>query len=120
MHEMSLVEALLESLLPICEENRWKKVERVFLRIGTLRQVIPEALVFCFETAAVGTPFAGAKLEIQDVPIRQKCGRCGVEWGGEIPLGRCGACGSIEVETISGVELEIESLEVAVDDDEKS
>ena len=120
MHEMSLVEAVFESLLPLCADNGWKRVEKVTLKIGTLRQVIPEALLFCFETAAAGTPREGAMLDIQEVPIRQKCRHCGLEWGGEIPLGRCTACGSTEVDTISGVELDIESLEVAVDDDEKS
>lgn len=120
MHEMSLIEAVFESLLPLCAENRWQKVEKITLRIGTLRQVIPEALVFCFETAATGTPLEGAILDIREVPIRQKCRECGLEWGGEIPLGRCTGCGSIEVDTISGVELDIESLEVAIiDDDEK-
>lgn len=120
MHEMSLVEAVFESLLPLCVDKGWKRVEKVTLRIGTLRQVIPEALLFCFETAAAGTPLEGAILDIQEVPIRQKCRHCGLEWGGEIPLGRCTDCGSTEVDTISGVELDIESLEVAVDDDQKS
>lgn len=119
MHEMSLVEALLDSVLPLCEENGWKRVERIVLRIGALRQVIPQALVFCFETASEGTPLAGAALEILDSPIRQRCGNCGLEWGGEVPLGRCTACGSIEVETISGVELDIESLEVVMDEDKE-
>lgn len=119
MHEMSLVEALLDSLLPLCEKNGWKRIDRIVLKIGVLRQVIPQALVFCFETAAGGTPLEGATLEIMDIPIRQKCGHCGLEWGGEVPLGRCTACGSIEVETISGVELDIESLEVVVDEDKE-
>jgi len=112
MHEMSLVEALLDSLLPLCTENKWEKVARIHLKIGSLRQVIPEALVFCFQTASAGTPLAEAAVEITEIGIRQKCGSCGLEWGGEIPLGRCPGCGSIEVETISGFELEIDSLEV--------
>jgi hydrogenase nickel incorporation protein HypA/HybF len=118
MHEMSLVEALLESLLPLCAENKWEKVERIHLKIGSLRQVIPEALVFCFQTASSGTPLAEAAVEITEIGIRQKCGRCGLEWGGEIPLGRCPGCGSIEVLTTAGLELEIDSLEVLENADE--
>jgi hydrogenase nickel incorporation protein HypA/HybF len=117
MHEMSLVEAIMDSLLPICDERGWRKVERVVLKVGALRQVMPDALVFCFETTAVGTPLEGAALEIVDVPILQKCAKCGLEWGGEVPLGRCPRCGSIEVETIAGTELDIESLEVGIDGD---
>ncbi|NLI95679.1 MAG: hydrogenase maturation nickel metallochaperone HypA [Synergistaceae bacterium] len=118
MHEMSLVEALLDSLLPLCAENGWKKVERIHLKIGSLRQVIPEALVFCFKTASAGTPLAEAEIEIAEIGIRQKCERCGLEWGGEIPLGRCAACGSIEITTTAGFEMEIDSLEVWDNDDE--
>ncbi len=117
MHEMSLVEAILDNLVPLCEQNGWKKVDKVVLKVGVLRQVIPEALIFCFSTSASGSPLEGAVLEIVDVPIRQKCSSCGLEWGGEIPLGRCQGCGSVEVETVNGIELDIESLEVAVDDD---
>jgi hydrogenase nickel incorporation protein HypA/HybF len=119
MHEMSLVEAILESLVPLCVENRWRKIERVVLRIGSLRQVIPEALVFCFEAASSGTPLADASIEIKEVPIRQKCASCGLEWEGEVPLGRCSGCRSVEVETIAGLELEIEALEVLENGDEK-
>jgi len=120
MHEMSLVEAILESLVPLCSSNGWSRIEKVVLRVGALRQVVPEALVFCFETAAAGTPLEGANLEINEVPIRQSCRSCSREWGGDQPLGRCSFCGSVEIDTVSGVELNIESLEVAVDDNEKS
>ncbi len=119
MHEMSLVEAILESLLPLCEKNRWNRVERLVLRIGSLRQVIPEALVFCFEAASSGTPLAGALVEIKEVPIRQKCSSCGLEWEGEVPLGRCSGCRSADVVTVAGLELEIEALEVLEDANEK-
>ena len=119
MHEMSLVEAILESLVPLCSSNDWHRIEKVVLRVGALRQVVPEALVFCFETASAGTPLEGANLEINEVPIRQSCMSCSREWGGDQPLGRCPGCGSVEIETVSGVELDIESLEVAVDDEEK-
>lgn len=119
MHEMSLVEAIMESLVPLCSSNGWDRVEKVFLRVGVLRQVIPEALVFCFETASAGTPLAGASLELTEVPLRQSCRSCCWEWGGDLPLGKCPRCGSVDTETVSGVELEIESLEVAVDDNQE-
>ena len=119
MHEMSLVEAIMESLVPLCSSNGWNRVEKVVLRVGTLRQVVPEALVFCFETASAGTPLEGASLDIKEIPLRQSCRSCGEKWGGDQPLGRCPCCGSVETETVSGLELEIESLEVAVDENEK-
>jgi Zn finger protein HypA/HybF involved in hydrogenase expression len=46
MHELSLVEAILESLIPMCSEYGIEgKVKKVRLRIGRMRQVIPMSCV---------------------------------------------------------------------------
>ncbi len=110
MHEVSLVESIVAALEKMMEEEKWRKIEEVRLRVGVLRQVNPEILSFAFETVTKGTPLEGARLIVTDVPLKYRCRKCGQMWGEE--NGLCTACGSADRETLAGMELEIESLEV--------
>jgi hydrogenase nickel incorporation protein HypA/HybF len=77
MHEMSIAESLFEIVMDtIKKEDQVTKVEAVDLRIGKLRAVIPENLVFCFEVICRGTEVEGAELRIEEVPVRVSCGEC--------------------------------------------
>ncbi|GAB1399173.1 hydrogenase maturation nickel metallochaperone HypA [Aminivibrio sp.] len=110
MHEVSLVESIVTALEKMMEEEGWTRVTEVRLRIGVLRQVNPEILSFAFETVTKGTPLEGARLFVTDVPLEYRCRECGQMWGEEDGL--CPACGSPSRETLAGMEMEIESLEV--------
>lgn len=113
MHEMSLVESLLNSLLAMTEKHpEWEKITRVNLRVGAMRQVVPEAMEFCFDIAIKGTPLEGARLVLTDVPVQCHCRSCGHRWSGDDRIFICSSCGSPEVELTSGMELEIDTMEV--------
>ncbi|HOK20531.1 MAG TPA: hydrogenase maturation nickel metallochaperone HypA, partial [Thermosynergistes sp.] len=88
---------------------------RVTLKVGKLRQVVPEVMVFCFEAASKGTPVEGASLEIEEVPLASRCTRCGREWSDSESLGLCPFCGSADVDVVQGMELLLESVEVELD-----
>ena len=110
MHEVSLVESMVTALEKMMEEEKWKKITEVRLRVGVLRQVNPDILAFAFETVTKGTPLEGSRLIVTDIPLEYRCRDCGQMWGDE--NGLCPACGSGSRETLAGMELEIESLEV--------
>lgn len=113
MHEMSLIESLMDSLLSMIEEHpEWKKITRINLRVGAMRQVVPEAMEFCFNTAIKGTPLEGARLELTSVPVQCHCKSCGHRWPGADRIFICVSCGSSDVELTAGMELEIDTLEV--------
>lgn len=109
MHELSLADAIVE----ICREHaRGRRVVRVEVRVGRLRQVVPDALTFAFELVAQGTPVEGAALTLEDVPARVRCAGCGAESRVDrFPLA-CGSCGGLDVEVVAGQEFHVESLEV--------
>jgi len=65
VHELSIAEAVVEIAL---RHAAGRPVERVELRVGHLRQVVPSALEFAFELLSDGTALAGAELVIEDVP----------------------------------------------------
>ena len=89
-----------------------RRVTKVYLRVGHLRQVVPSALLFSFDLVAQGTSVEGAELVLDEVPAAGLCRRCGAESHLEaFPL-LCGACGSPELEISRGEELYVESLEM--------
>ena len=69
----------------------------VNLRVGKLRQVVPDTLEFYFEFVARGTVCEGARLEQEVVDARLRCNECGHEWAIEIPAFRCPECGGSDV-----------------------
>jgi len=107
MHELSIASAIVDIA---CRHADGRRVEKVELRVGRLRQVVPDALVFAFELVAQGTAVDGAELEIEEVPVRVECRSCGAEGDvEELPLA-CKGCGSLDVKVTAGEELEVEAL----------
>jgi hydrogenase nickel incorporation protein HypA/HybF len=95
-----------------CRHAAGRRVRKVELRVGHLRQVVPSALGFAFELLVDGSPLEGAELVIVDVPARGRCRACGVETTmREFPL-QCGGCGGLDLELMAGEELLVDSLEL--------
>ena len=76
MHELSIAESVVQVASRHAEGRR---VTKVYLKVGHLRQVVPSALAFSFELVAHGTPAEGAELEMQQVPATGVCKDCGEE-----------------------------------------
>ncbi len=112
MHELSIASALVAT---VEKHADGRPVAVVNLRVGTMRQVVPDSLEFYFDFVTKGTVCDGARLDIEVVPARLRCDECGDEWRLDEPLFRCG-CGSTEVEIVAGNELEVESIEIEEDE----
>jgi hydrogenase nickel incorporation protein HypA/HybF len=108
MHELSVSSAVLDTVL---KHAAGRRVTVVSLRIGHLRQVVPDSLAFYFELVSRETLCEGARLEQEIVPARLRCEGCGSEWDPEDAWFRCTGCGG-PGEVIAGNELEVESIEV--------
>jgi hydrogenase nickel incorporation protein HypA/HybF len=109
MHELSIAEAIVD----IADRHaRGRRVTRVEVAVGHLRQVVPSALEFAFELVANGTALEGAELVLDEVPAAGRCRACGAESRLDgFPL-TCAACGGWDVEVVAGEELRVESLDV--------
>jgi hydrogenase nickel incorporation protein HypA/HybF len=108
MHELSVSSAVLDTVL---KHAAGRRVTVVSLRIGHLRQVVPDSLAFYFELVSRETLCEGARLEQEVVPARLRCEGCGNEWDPEDAWFRCTGCGG-PGQVIAGNELEVESIEV--------
>ena len=110
MHELAIAEAVARV---VATHAAGRQVERVEVRVGHLRQVVPSALRFSFTVVAQGTPLEGAELAIQHVPARLRCRRCREEGEADgFPLA-CAGCGSLDVEVLAGNELVVDALELS-------
>lgn len=109
MHELSLSSAVVNTAV---KHAGGRQVTLVSLRVGQLRQVVPDTLEFYFEFVARGTLCEGARLEQEVVEARLACRDCQLEWSIEIPAFRCPSCTGSNVHVASGDEFEVESIEV--------
>jgi hydrogenase nickel incorporation protein HypA/HybF len=109
MHELSIADAVVQVAL---RHAAGRKVHKVELRVGYLRQVVPSALEFAFQLVADGTLLEGAELVIDEVPARGHCRACQTDMTmSGFPL-QCTRCGGIDVELVAGEELLVDALEL--------
>ncbi|HWY90957.1 MAG TPA: hydrogenase maturation nickel metallochaperone HypA [Solirubrobacteraceae bacterium] len=109
MHELSIAQAIVEVAT---RHAAGRRVVRVEVKVGHLRQVVPDALHFAFGLVAQGTALDGAELAIEQVPAVGRCRECGVESAMEdFPL-CCARCGGLEMEVLAGEELLVDALEL--------
>lgn len=108
MHELAITQGIVEMIVERTESAR---VTAVYLRIGKVSGVVPDAVRFCFDLVAEGTPVEGARLEIDEPPGRARCRACGCAFDVEGIVVLC-ACGSADVEVLGGDELLVRAVEV--------
>lgn len=108
MHELAIADAVVSMAL---EQAAGRRVSRVGMRIGYLRQVVPSSLRFGFELIARDTRAEGAELEIEHIPVRVWCEACGTESQAvALPL-MCAGCGGWDVAVRSGDEMLVDWIE---------
>ena len=110
MHELSLCRAIAETAI---DHASGRPIERIKLRVGHFRQVVPDTLQFCWDMQTDGTDLDGCVLEVEHIPAVVECSDCGASTTLEHPVVRCGGCGGNNAKLISGDEFLIESIDVA-------
>ncbi len=108
VHELSIAESIVETVLSRTGDRR---VHVVRVQVGRLMAVVPDALLFCFDLAAEGTPLAGARLEVEQSETRVHCRTCEQETLLPDMILLCD-CGSADVQVVTGRELQVSSVEV--------
>jgi hydrogenase nickel incorporation protein HypA/HybF len=109
VHELAIAGRVVEIAARHADGRR---VTKVHLKVGHLRQVVPSALSFSFGLVAQGTAVEGAELALEEVPATGRCRTCDAESRlNGFPL-QCGACGGSDLEITQGEELYVESLEM--------
>ena len=110
MHELALCQAICDT---VTRHASGQRVERVEVRIGYFRQVVPDALHFSWDLLTDGTDLAGCALVVDHVPAVVECRACGAHTTLTMPILLCGSCDGSDVSLISGEEFLIASIDRA-------
>ena len=111
MHELSLCQAIAGVVKPHAAGRR---VDVVRVQVGALRQVVPDALSFCWTLVRDFEGMQEAELELELIAAAVTCRSCGAhsEIASRFSVA-CPACGSADVEVTHGEEFMVTSIEVS-------
>jgi hydrogenase nickel insertion protein HypA len=112
MHEYSIVQALVERVESEARARRAASVHRLSLRIGELSGVDVDLLTAAFVTFRERTICQSAELDVESIPARWECPRCGgdVRRGSVLQCARCG----VPAELANGDEIILDRIEMEV------
>jgi hydrogenase nickel incorporation protein HypA/HybF len=115
VHELAICQGIIEVASEALRAERppCPAVASVTVQIGRLTAAVPASLRVYFALLTPGTPLEGARLVIEEVPIRGLCADCARPFEIDTLTFTCPRCGSGFVELTSGRELRVVSLETA-------
>jgi hydrogenase nickel incorporation protein HypA/HybF len=108
MHELGITRNLVAI---VSDAAQGRRVRKVWLEIGELSALMPDAVRFCFDVVSKGTPLEAAALEIVAVAAGWQCEACSKPLGAA-SLAACPHCGSARLRRRNGDELNIKAMEV--------
>lgn len=110
MHELSLC----HSIHGIVDRARGdREVAVVHLRVGQLRQVVPDTLAYCWALVAEDGPLDGSTLDVDHVPVTLECHACGATTRVRHALVlTCATCDSGDVRVVAGEEFLVTSIDL--------
>ena len=118
MHELSMADAMVKTIIDVAEKNDAEKILEVNIELGKLTLLNPEQLKFVLEVISKDTLLNGSKFEIEVIPIKVKCNVC--NYVGSIdtdaldhfaPIIKCPKCEG-DVTIISGRECNIKNIKI--------
>ncbi len=113
MHELSIAASIVDAVTESATAYPGARVIAVRLCVGALAAVVEDALQFCWEIAAEGTPLAGSALVVRTLPAVVHCAACDRDSTlDSLQSFRCPLCGRPAADLRQGRELEIESIEI--------
>ncbi|MDY6970234.1 MAG: hydrogenase maturation nickel metallochaperone HypA [Spirochaetota bacterium] len=114
MHELSIMNSIIDIVLEYAEEYNVKRVNKINLKIGALSDIIPEWAQSYFDMLSKDTVADKAELIIDKIEARIKCRSCGDEYTlkNKNLIFTCNRCGSLNIDLLSGRELSITSIDV--------
>lgn len=110
MHELSLVNEILEQIGQDALSRGFGKVTAVNLLVGNKSGALPHSLIFCFDLLKSETILADAQLLVETKQPVFICKDCDQEYVADVPWYVCDSCGQ-PLSMCGGDELVIISYE---------
>ncbi len=115
MHEVSLMQNLLEVVTRVAAKEGCDRVRVIHVRIGEMSGINEDSLRFAFDVLSKGTVSESGALEYERVPLMTRCRGCNGEFHPNDLVFSCPVCGGMDCEIVSGREMEVDYI--LTDDD---
>jgi hydrogenase nickel incorporation protein HypA/HybF len=112
MHEMSVVQNIINIVSAESEKNGGRRVLEVNLEIGSLSGIEYGSLDFALKHLAPGSVIESAEISIEKPEGLARCNNCGNEFALNDFIGCCNLCNSFDIDIIRGRELRVKSITV--------
>ncbi len=113
MHEMAIVQSIMDIVWQQAEANNAKRVVRICLEFGKLTAVQPESIDFAFEILSKGTLAEGAIVDVDIIPIKVHCMDCSETQTVDTYQAFCPSCSDGTLQIIAGRdEMRIAAIEI--------
>lgn len=120
MHELGIMTGVMDAVTKSAHDAGADKVLKVTLSVGEMTECIQDALEFAFEALTEDDPFVrDAELTINMIKPKSRCLECGAEFEHDRFHMFCPECDSFATELLAGRELQIDSIEVDIPEDEE-
>ena len=121
MHELGIMTGVMDAVCESARANNALRVTRVDMSIGEMTEAIQDALDFAFEALRDLPEYElckDAQLNITMVRCKSHCLECDSEYVHDRFHMLCPNCGSFATEMVAGKELQIDSIEVDLPDED--
>ncbi len=112
MHELAIVESLLDLALSHAKQANAKRVTELHLAIGDLSSYVDDSIQFYWDTMSQDTLCEGAKLNFRRIPALMACLDCGNSYKLDHELKPCPQCGGCRVKVTAGDDFRLDSIDV--------
>ncbi len=113
MHEIGIMDDILSAIsAKLRDKKEISKVKSVNISIGELEHISPEHFEFHFRERTKSSLLKNAKLNFKTVEARFRCKDCSTEFKGQEGLKGCPRCKSNVNDVISGIGINVDSVEI--------
>lgn len=116
MHELSIVEGIVQTTVDFAEENGIEAIKKVVVQVGTLTGVLPKYLYMYYPEVVEHTPLEGSELEVEEIAAECFCRNCGCTFSPAEEQMECPECGEDDSEILHGNELIVREIAAACED----
>ncbi len=111
MHELSIMENVMKVILEKANENNFKSIKKVTLKIGELSCIMDHSLNLVFEICTKDTIAFGSELCIDRIKAMAFCENCKFQFKIDHYQNLCPLCEKSSFKIVKGFEMYIESIE---------
>lgn len=110
MHELSIVQNIVQTTEEFAEEHQIQQVKKVVLEVGGLTGVIPKYLHMYYPETVKGTRLEDSELIVEEIEAECFCRNCGEVFKPMHTRGVCPKCNRNDYEVLHGNELLIKEI----------